>query len=113
MKILESVGVTLILEKMVENRLWWFEHVERRHVDSLVKRVGKMKRNQTTRGRGRPRKTIREIIKKDIEINDLNRSMVLDRILCQKLIHIAYLLSGIRLGCCVNYSQDVILVLMC
>ena len=37
-----------------------------------------MERRQTARGRGRPKKTIREVIKKDLEINDLNRSMVLD-----------------------------------
>lgn len=46
-----------------------------------------MERNQT-RGRGRPRKTIREIINKDLVINDLDRNMVLDRTLWQKLIHI-------------------------
>ena len=48
-----------------------------------------MKRRQTIRGRGRPKKTIREVIKKDLELNDLDRSMVLDRTLWQKLIHVA------------------------
>lgn len=46
-----------------------------------------MERSQTTRGRGRLRKTIREIIKKVLEINEFNRSMVLDRTLWWKLIH--------------------------
>lgn len=40
-----------------------------------------MERTQTTRGRGRPRKTIREVIKKDFEINNLDINMVLDRTL--------------------------------
>ena len=44
-------------------------------------RVDQMERKQTIRDRGRPKKTIREIIKKDLELNDLNRSIVLDRIL--------------------------------
>jgi len=38
----ERVGVAVapIVKKMVETRLrWWFGHVERRHVDSLVWRV--------------------------------------------------------------------------
>ncbi|KHN13470.1 hypothetical protein glysoja_029571, partial [Glycine soja] len=56
----ERVGVTPIVEKLVENRL-----------------------------RGRPKKTIREVIKKDLELNDLDRSMVLDRTLWRKLIHVA------------------------
>ncbi|RZB84080.1 LINE-1 reverse transcriptase-like [Glycine soja] len=71
----ERVGVAPIVEKMVENRLRWFGHVERRPVDSVVRRVDQMERRQTIRGRERPKKTIREVIKKDLELNDLDRSM--------------------------------------
>ncbi|KAL5134814.1 Craniofacial development protein 2 [Glycine soja] len=85
----ERVGVAPIVEKMVENRLRWFGHVERRPVDSVVRRVDQMERRQTIRGRGRPKKTIREVIKKDLELNDLDRSMVLDRTFWRKLIHVA------------------------
>ncbi|RZB49939.1 Protein YLS3 [Glycine soja] len=45
----ERVGVTPIVEKMVENRLRWFGHVERRPVDSVVRRVDQMERRQTIR----------------------------------------------------------------
>ncbi|KAH1264620.1 hypothetical protein GmHk_01G000510 [Glycine max] len=62
---------------------------ERRPVDSVVRRVDQMERRQTIRGRGRPKKTIREVIKKDLEMNGLDRSMVLDRTLWRKLIHVA------------------------
>lgn len=48
-----------------------------------------MERSQTVRVRERPKKTIREIIKNDLEVNDLDRSMVLDIILRQKSIHVA------------------------
>ncbi|KAL5176375.1 LINE-1 retrotransposable element ORF2 protein [Glycine soja] len=85
----ERVGVAPIVEKIVENRLRWFGHVERRPVDSVVRRVDQMERRQTIRGRGRPKKTIREVIKKDLELNDLDRNIVLDRTLWQKLIHVA------------------------
>lgn len=27
--IIKSVGVTYIVKNMIENRLWWFEHVEK------------------------------------------------------------------------------------
>ena len=49
----ERVGVAPIVEKMVENRLRWFGHVERRPVDFVVRRVDQMERRQTIRGRGR------------------------------------------------------------
>jgi len=45
---------------MVETMLRWFGHVERRHVDLIVRRVGQMKDSHITRGIGRPRKTITE-----------------------------------------------------
>jgi len=61
--------VARIVEKMMETRLRWFGHVERRPIGSLVRRVDRMEGIQITRGRGRPRKTIRETIKKDLEIN--------------------------------------------
>lgn len=42
MTILERIiGVTPKVEKMVENRLMWFGHVERRRVDYVVRRVVK------------------------------------------------------------------------
>jgi len=33
-----------------------------------------------TRGRGRPTKTIKETMKKDLEINEFDRNMIYDRI---------------------------------
>jgi len=39
---LERVGVAPIVEKLVENRLRWFGHVERRPVDVVVRRVDQM-----------------------------------------------------------------------
>jgi len=84
----ESVGVAPIVEKMVENRLRWFGHVERRPIDSVVRRVDQMEDSQITRGKGRPRKTIRETIKKDLEINELERNMVYNRTLWSNLIHV-------------------------
>jgi hypothetical protein len=66
---------------MVKTRIRWFGHVERRPVDFEVRRVDKMEGSQITRGRGRRRKTIKETIKKDLEINELDKNMVYDRTL--------------------------------
>jgi len=45
--------------------------------------------SQITRGRGRPRKTIRETIKKGLEINELEKDMVFGRTLWFCLIYVA------------------------
>lgn len=87
--IVESVGVTPIILKMVKNRHRWFGNVERRPIDSAVRKVYQMERRKTIWGRGRPKNTIREVIKKCREINDLDRSMILYRILWRGLTHVA------------------------
>jgi len=48
-----------------------------------------MEGSQIIRGQGRPRKTLRETLKKDLEINELDRNMVYDRTLWCRLIHVA------------------------
>jgi len=58
----ERVGITPIVEKMVENKLTWFGYIERRPVDSVVRIVDQMEDSQITRDRGRPRKTIRNYL---------------------------------------------------
>jgi hypothetical protein len=52
--------------------------------------VDQMKHSQITTASGKPGKSIRETIKKDLEINELDRNMVVyDRILWHNLIHVA------------------------
>ena len=74
---------------MVKKGLRWFGHVERRPLDFVVRRVDHMEDCHITRGRGKPRKTIRETVKKDFEINKLDRNMVYDKTLWDNLIHVA------------------------
>jgi hypothetical protein len=57
---------------MVENRLRWFGHVKNRLIDQTEE-------SEIRRGRGRPRKTIRETVRKDLEVNELDLGMVYDR----------------------------------
>ena len=58
-------------------------------VDVVVRRVDQMEESQVKRGRGRTRKTIRETIRKDLEINELDLNLVYDRTLWRHLIHVA------------------------
>jgi len=48
-----------------------------------------MDESQIRRGRGRTRKVIRETIRKDLEVNELDPNMVSDRTLWRNLIHVA------------------------
>jgi len=54
-------------------------------VDSVVRRVDRIEGSQVTRGRGRPRKTIR----KGLEINELEKDMVFDRTIWRRLINVS------------------------
>ena len=83
------VWVAHIVEKLVENSLRWFEYVKRKLIDVVVRRVDQMKESQVKGGRGKPRKTIRETIKKDLEVNELNPNLIYDTTLWRNLIHIA------------------------
>lgn len=50
-------------------------------VNSAVKRKNQMKKSQTARGKGTLRKTIKEVIRKDLEMDYLDKSMVINKIL--------------------------------
>lgn len=60
----------------MENKLRWFGHAERISLDFVVRRVDQMEKGQIIRDRGRSKKTIREVIKKDLKHNNLDKSMV-------------------------------------
>lgn len=49
----ERVRVAPIIERMVETKLRWFDHVEISLVDAVIRRVDRMEDSQTIRGRGR------------------------------------------------------------
>jgi len=70
----ESGGSTYS-RKVGKNRLIWFGCVERRPVDVFVRRVDQMEESQVKRGRGRPKKTIRETIRNDLEVNELDPNL--------------------------------------
>ena len=61
----------------------------RRPVQATVKRADQMKGSPIIRARRRPRKTIGETIKRDLNVNGLNINMIYDRALWRRLIHVA------------------------
>ena len=58
----ERVEVAQISEKMAEYRLRWYGHVQRREVDEPVRIVEQMVSDPYIRNRGRPKRTLDEVI---------------------------------------------------
>ena len=85
----EMVGVAPIEDKMRENRLRWFGHIQRKPLDAPVRKSDLLTIHGNARGRGRPKPTWIEIIKKDITSCNLSVSLALDRSEWSKQIHVA------------------------
>ncbi|PHU11568.1 hypothetical protein BC332_18498 [Capsicum chinense] len=75
----EKVRVVSVEEKMREVRLRWFGHVMRRDTDAPVRRCERLALDGFKRGRGRPKKYWREVIRRDMEQLRLTEDMTLDR----------------------------------
>ncbi|MED6113287.1 hypothetical protein PIB30_118922 [Stylosanthes scabra] len=74
---------------MVELRLRWFGYVRRRPIEHSVRRVDEMEGGQWVNGRGRPKKIIHEVVKRDLHVNGLSVDMIYDRAQWCRLIHVA------------------------
>ena len=86
-----KIGVVPTDEKMRESRLRWFGHVQRRAINAPVRKIEliqvegirhqkkKKKLRELKKGRGRPKLTLMEQIKKDSSIKEVTDNMNLDR----------------------------------
>ena len=88
-RIWEMVWVAPIEDKMRENRLWWFGHIQQRHLDVPVRKSDLLTIHDNARGRERPKLTWTGIIEKDITIYNLSVNLALNRIEWRKQIHVA------------------------
>jgi hypothetical protein len=75
----DRVGVAPMEEKLVQHRLRWFGHVQRRSPEAPVRsgvldRVGSVRR-----GRGRPKLTWEDAVKRDFKEWDIPKELVMDR----------------------------------
>jgi hypothetical protein len=62
----DKIGIALIQEKLVQHRLRWFGHIQRRPPESPVRSGILSRPKNTRRGRYRPRLTWKETIKGDL-----------------------------------------------
>ena len=68
-----------IEKKLIQHQLRWFGHVQRRSPKAPV-RSGVLKRvDNVKRGRGRPKLTWDESVKRDLKNWDISKELLLDR----------------------------------
>jgi len=84
----DRVKVVPIEDKMRESRLRWFGHVKRRIVDAPVRRCKTINIPVGFRGRGRPKKSLDEVVGGDLKVVGLTEDMAQDRRLWQDRIKI-------------------------
>ena len=77
----DKLNVSIINDKMRESRLRWFGHVQRRLESAPVRRCESLDLGVFRRGRGRPKKSMREVIRNDLTLLDLVEGMARDRVL--------------------------------
>ena len=84
----DKLGVAPIEEKLIQHRLRWFGHLQRRPSKAPV-RVGIIGRVECPkRGRGRPRLTWEEVVKRDLKDCGISEELVTDRSEWKLAIHI-------------------------
>jgi len=64
---------------MGETRLRWFDHVKRMSENAPVRRCEMINLSKCRRGRGRPKKSWKELIKEDLNFLRLKEDMTCDR----------------------------------
>ncbi|XP_070018008.1 uncharacterized protein [Nicotiana sylvestris] len=74
-----KVGVVPIEDRMREVRLRWFGRVRRRSMDTPVRRCERLALTGVRKGRGRPKKYWREVIRQDLARLQISKDMALDR----------------------------------
>ncbi|PHT43444.1 hypothetical protein CQW23_17469 [Capsicum baccatum] len=82
----EKIRVASVKDKMREVRFRWFGHVMRRGADAPVWQCERLATDDFRRGRGRPKKYWREVIRHDIEQLQLTEDMTLDNKDCSVIV---------------------------
>ena len=84
----DRLGVAPIEEKLVQHRLRWFGHVQRRPPEAPVRSGILSQDSNVKRGRGRPKLTWVEAIKGDLKGWNISKDLALDRSAWKTAIHV-------------------------
>ena len=86
----KKLSVANIVDILKENRLQWFGHVRRRSQGDPVRKVEEWDQRELKRGRGRPKMTWLEGVRKDMKQLDLYENEVFDRKGWRRKIYVDY-----------------------
>jgi hypothetical protein len=84
----DRVGVAPIEEKLVQHRLRWFGHVQRRPPEAPVNSGILRGVDNAKRGRGRPKLTWEEAVKRDLRDWSIPSELAFDRAAWKSAIHV-------------------------
>ena len=84
----DLVKVVSIEDKLREIRLKWFGHVKRSSADAPMRRCEKINIPRGKRVKGRPKKSLNEVIREDLKVVGLTENLAQDRKLWRDRIKI-------------------------
>jgi hypothetical protein len=85
----ERLGVAPVEEKLVQHRLRWFGHMQRRSAEAPIHNGVIKRTSNNKRGRGRPNVTWDEFVKRDLKDWCITKEVALDRREWKLAIHMA------------------------
>ena len=83
------LGIAPIEEKIRENRLRWFGHIERRPTTTPVRKVSFIIEEDFRRKRGRPKRRWMDVVNQDLKTLNLSKTLIFDRKEWKDRIHVA------------------------
>jgi hypothetical protein len=84
----ERLGVTPVEEKLMQHRLRWFEHIQRRPVEAPIHNEVIRQTGNKKRGRGRPNLTWEESVKRELKDWCITKELALDMREWKLAIHV-------------------------
>jgi hypothetical protein len=85
----ERLEVTPVEEKLVQHRLRWFGHMQRRPAETPIRNGIIRRTSNKKRGRGRPNLTWEESVKRDLKDWCITNELALDRREWKLIIHVS------------------------
>jgi hypothetical protein len=84
----ERLGVAPVEEKLVQHRLRWFGHIQRRPAEAPIRNGVIRRTGNNKRGRGQPNLTWEESMKRDLKDWCITKELALDRREWKLAIHV-------------------------